>query len=104
MKKQYCMKIHETSSGNLVAACDCSLLGKTFSEKRDKIELVLYVKETFYSQSEVYFSDIIEELKKATMANLVGEKLIAGLLNNHIISLKDVKRIAGIPHIQLFVL
>ena len=80
MKNIYCMKIHETSKGKLIAACDFSLLGKSFSETINGIEISLDLKKDFYFESKVSLSKIIEKLKEVKMANFVGNNLINSLI------------------------
>ena len=100
----FAIKIHETSKGKLIAACDKELVGKTFSEPYKNIELTLNITPEFYQETVVEFKQICKELETAKMANLVGNKLIQKLLESGKIGAEEVKKVSKIPHIQLFFL
>ncbi len=92
--KKFWMKIHIIREEYMVAACDYELLGKEFKEGN----LRLYVSPRFYGGKVVDEEKLIEELKKATIGNLVGENAVeagrkAGVVGN-------VKKISGVPHAQ----
>ncbi|HIK00085.1 TPA: DUF424 family protein [archaeon] len=83
----------------LIAACDSDLLGKTFhdSEKGLKLE----VKKDFYGGSEISAEEFGKQLKKATIANLVGEKTISKAIDLGLVATSSVLKIQGVPHVQI---
>lgn len=80
----------------MVAVCDPHLIGKKFSEGK----LFLDVNEAFYKGELVSRDAAVDYLKRATVANLVGEIAVrcgkeAGLIHDD-----GVMTIEGIPHAQ----
>ncbi|MEN3035166.1 MAG: DUF424 family protein [Candidatus Methanosuratincola sp.] len=80
----------------MVAVCDPQLLGKKFSEGR----LLLDVNEAFYKGELISAEAAIDYLRKATVANLVGEFAVrcgkeAGLIHED-----GIMTVNGIPHAQ----
>jgi hypothetical protein len=91
------IKEYSTQGEILLAACDEDILGKTFSEG----ELELVVSEKFYGGEKVKGEDLISHLKKATIANLVGKKVIEIALELSLISEDCIIKIDGVPHAQI---
>ncbi|MBC7127360.1 MAG: DUF424 family protein [Candidatus Methanosuratincola petrocarbonis] len=80
----------------MVAVCDPHLLGKKFSEG----QLLLDVNEAFYKGELVSAEAAIDYLRRATVANLVGEVAVrcgkeAGLIHED-----GVMTVNGVPHAQ----
>lgn len=93
------MRIHVRGIEVLVAACDADLLGKTLREG----ELRLHVS-SFYDGEEVEEEEFIEQLRRATIGNLVGNETVAAASRAGLVSEDGVLWIEGVPHAQLFVL
>lgn len=91
------IKEYSTQGEILLAACDDDILGKTFSEG----ELELVVSESFYGGEKVDGVSFISFLKKATIANLVGKKVIEIALELRLISEDCILEIDGVPHAQI---
>jgi len=81
----------------MVAICDRSILGKTFSEG----ELRIHASESFYKGDLVSEDVTTEVLKKATIANLLGKKAVSCALKNGIITKENIITIGGVPHAQM---
>ncbi|MHA1277792.1 MAG: DUF424 domain-containing protein [Candidatus Helarchaeota archaeon] len=81
----------------MVSICDQECLGKTYREGK----LVLKVTPQFYGETLVSLEKAITELKKATIANLVGETIITECIKCGLIHKKGIIRIEGIPHAQI---
>lgn len=94
------MKIYDVRGEILVAVCDSEIVGKTFSEGDLKIE----VKESFYGTEEFGEKEVINALRKATIANIVGEKAVALAIRIGIVDKERVLRISGCPHAQMVLL
>ncbi|MBC7120536.1 MAG: DUF424 family protein [Candidatus Methanosuratus sp.] len=80
----------------MIAVCDPQLVGKKFHDGR----LLLDVNEAFYKGELVSAEAAVDYLRKATVANLVGEVAVqcgkeAGLIHED-----GVMTIDGVPHAQ----
>lgn len=92
------VKETDTPDGKLLAACDEGLLGQTFSEGG----LTLKVSEEFYKGELVPVEEFGERLKKANIANLVGEESVGKAVELGLALEESVLRIQGVPHVQCF--
>ena len=91
------MRIRNMQGEIMVSICDRECLGNTYREGK----FVLKVTESFYGNQLVSIEKALHELKKATIANLVGETIINECIKSGLISEKGVIRIGGIPHAQI---
>lgn len=94
------MKVYNVRGEILVAVCDAELVGKVFSEGKLRIE----VKESFYGTEEFEEKEVINALKKATIANITGEKAVSLAIKIGIVDRDKVLRISGCPHAQMVLL
>jgi hypothetical protein len=81
----------------MVSICDKECLGKIYREGK----FILKVTPQFYGEQLVSIEKAISELKKATIANLVGEKIVSECIKYGLVHKKGVIRISGIPHAQI---
>ncbi|MDY6771557.1 MAG: DUF424 family protein, partial [Candidatus Nanohaloarchaea archaeon] len=91
------MKVHQTSDGKLVAACDEDVLGKEFTEG----EKQLIVAESFYKGEKVDLLAVLDELEGAHTTNFVGNELNDELVDSEIVQPDEVDHIDGMAHSQL---
>lgn len=84
----------------LVAACDTNLLEKTFSQG----DLNLTVSSEFYDNLRGDEKMLKEYLQRATIANLVGKKVIMCALKQGYITKENIIHIQGIPHAQFLIM
>ena len=84
----------------LVAACDTDLLGQRFCEG----DLTLTVSPEFYDDFRGDEDMLKKYLQQATIANLVGKKVIAYTLKQGFITKNNIIHIQGIPHAQFLVM
>jgi hypothetical protein len=96
-KKGIVAKVYHQSGEVLFAACDQEILGKSFEEG----ELQLVVHTSFYDGFSIDEDGLIQHLKASTIANLVGENVIACALKAGLISDDCIIRIQGVPHAQI---
>ena len=96
-QKKIYLKEYHLRSDILIAVCDAELIGKRFEERG----LFLTITESFYKGEEVTESEVVNSLKRATIANLVGERAIKCALDNHLIEEANVIFVAGVPHSQI---
>ena len=82
----------------VVVVCDEELLGKKlkFKEKGITIE----VSEKFYGGKLVDESVVLKLLQKATIANLMGKKIVELASKNGFIAEENIILIDGVPHAQ----
>ncbi|MHA1593606.1 MAG: DUF424 domain-containing protein [Candidatus Baldrarchaeia archaeon] len=91
------LKIWNLGNQIMVAVCDENLLGKKFRDGDLKLE----VKEDFYGGELVPIEEGVKAVKKAMIANIVGENIVRELIKENLIVEEAVIRIAGIPHVQI---
>lgn len=94
------MKVYKVRGETVVAACDREILGQKFEEG----ELVLDVKKSFYYEAYVTEQTFINSMKVATIANLVGERVVSLAIREGYIDEENVIKIKGIPHAQMALL
>ena len=92
------MKIHTDEDKKVLSVCDTELIGKTFEEGDN----ILNLAESFFNGSKASIESIIAETKSCNSAHLVGNNLVAGLLENKIIEEHHVKEISGNSHVMIF--
>lgn len=99
MKIAYLKKI-TSPAGEIIAACDKELLGKRFEQ--GKLMLDLKKNAGFYKGELHTKKEVKEKIKGAHSINLIGEKTVGIAVEEGIIEAKNIKRIAGIPHVQIY--
>ncbi|MFH0922952.1 MAG: DUF424 domain-containing protein [Candidatus Micrarchaeota archaeon] len=97
------VKVHRRVSQGyertVVALCDAKLLGKKFRSANFVLDLQAY--RAFYDGERVTESQAVELLKNSGNANIVGPKSIKAAekaFNTKLV----IKKIAGIPHTQVY--
>ncbi len=93
------VKVVKVKNEVLVAICDEEILGKTFEDK--KRGLKFEVKESFYKGLKIELEDSIKFFEKASVVNMVGEKIVEKAVRKGFIEPSGIVWIAGIPHAQL---
>ncbi len=83
----------------IVAICDKEILGKCFEEEEKQI----HVREGFYKGELVSLDEGLEAMRNATIANIVGKRIVSGALKAHLIHERAIIRIQDVPHAQLVV-
>jgi len=92
------VKIFEVSGEFMVAICDENVLGLNV---RDDKGLVLNVNEEFYKGQLMSLEEGINILKRATIANIVGENIVKKAVEEGLIHEDSVIYVLGVPHAQL---
>lgn len=90
------LKIYTTSQGLLLAGCDAELVGKKLCEGKLKLD----VSKEFYCGEEVDEKTFLNQLRNASIGNLVGKRVVKLAIENGYIDKKCVIKINGIPHAQ----
>jgi len=93
------LKIHEiVGEGSVVAACDAELIGKTL--KGEHCDLV--IDPSFYGDTVASEEEVLEALKSATNANIIGDKVCHLAIQAGIIDESICMEINGILHAQIY--
>ncbi len=96
----YSVKTHYVNGEVVVAVCDIELLGKELWDKERGISL--YINPEFYAGKIVdNIEEVIREVERATIANIVGKRVIEELCKRYPSIRKYVKVIGGVPQIQI---
>lgn len=100
-------KVHERLDRHgvkrsVTAVCDKTLLGNVLRQGDAVIDLKTYRK--FYEGEAVTVQEAGELLKLARNINVVGEKAVQAALEALPISKASVKKVAGVPHVQVYYL
>ena len=84
----------------ILAACDAELLGRVFREGDAVLDLQKY--RSFYEGGKVTQGELAVLLKESVNINLVGKKTIAVAGKCMKLSPAGVKKIGGVPHLQIY--
>lgn len=90
------LRERETPQGLLVSVCDRDVLGETFEDG----EVSLTVEAAFYDGDRVDADAVVESLKRADVANLVGTRSVAVAVEAGIIDEANVLDIGETRHAQ----
>lgn len=93
------VKVTKTRGETLVAVCDEELLGKTLVD--EERTLSFKVGESFYKGLKMELKDSLEYVKTASIANLVGSKIVKAAISSRLVNPLAVIAIAGVPHAQI---
>ncbi len=94
------LKMYRHGKDVLVAACDADLLGKSFQEK----DICLTVTKEFYDDIRGDEDLLQQYLTQATIANLVGRRVVECTLKMGLITKENILTIDGVPPAQFLVL
>ena len=94
------MRVQEKGKSVIVALCDRELIGKEYCEGELVLDLKAYA--SFYKGNAVDEEEAVLALREATSINLVGKKSV-GLAKKLGLAGKDeIRKICGIPHVQVY--
>ncbi|MEK6970864.1 MAG: DUF424 family protein [archaeon] len=96
--KTIVFKHHTNDLGEVLAAADAELIGKTLKEGK----ITFIVSKTFYSGEEITEDELGVQLLEAGNINLVGEKCVNTAMRKGILGEKNIIRIQGVPHAQVY--
>lgn len=94
---QLYMRTRNVQGELMVSICDRECLGKTFREGK----LILKVNSQFYGEKLVSIEKALSELKRATIANIVGADIVNECIKSGLVHENGVIHIDGIPHAQI---
>ncbi len=96
--KMFRAKVIRTPEATLVNVCDGDLLGKEFREG----DVILRVAPSFYGGDEVDEATLNRLLDEGDIISLVGERCIGVAVKRGLATWSSVKRISGIPHLNIY--
>ncbi len=97
---QMYMRIRNIQGELLVSICDQECLGKIYRDGK----YILKVTPQFYGDQLVSIEKAMVELKKATIANLVGATIVNECIKSGLVHKSGVIHIEGIPHAQIIIM
>lgn len=90
-------RAYDTDQGLLVAVCDEDLVGRTFRDGEVRLE----VSEDFYGDDNAAREEVVEGLRDAAIANLVGEGAVEAGVEAEVVDTENVLYVDGVPHAQM---
>ncbi|MGP8158656.1 MAG: DUF424 domain-containing protein [Thermoplasmata archaeon] len=93
------MRVHRVRSEFVVAACDADLLGRDLPVG-DQGRTVK-VSAQFYGERRVSREELIWALQRATIANLLGERVLQVAAEGGFVSADGVGTLGGVPHAEI---
>jgi hypothetical protein len=90
-------RLIKTRFETLVAICDEELIGKEIKIEKN---FSTSASERFYKEKLIDEKEALDLMEKATIGNLLGERIIKLAIEKNIISPEGVILIGGIPHAQ----
>ena len=81
----------------LVAVCDAELLGKTILGGR----VPFNVSEEFYKGVPGSVEEAVEAMRRATICNLVGKRIVDAAIAKRLVHQKAVIYFGDVPHAQI---
>ena len=91
------LKIYQLDREVMVAVCDEKHIGREYSDEK----AMLKVAKEFYGDSKASYEEIVNALKEATIANIVGEESVACAVAAGVIDTGHIIFIANVPHAQM---
>lgn len=87
------LKIHKQELGQVIAACDEDILGKTVQGKKIKI----HISDGFYKGELKKIEDVVLILQRSNNFNIAGSKIIKACIQHGLISEDSVLYFGDIP-------
>lgn len=94
----YAARTTRYSDSLMINVCDADLVGKTLSQGK----LVVSLSRDYFQQEVIENDKAADLLKKCSIANLVGEKIVALAISMGLAKEASVKHICGIPFLMIF--
>jgi uncharacterized protein len=94
------MRVHRVRSEFVVAACDAELLGRDLRVGENG--RTVKVSEAFYGEREVSVEELLWALERATVANLLGERVLRIASEHGHVGEGATTELGGVPHAEIF--
>ena len=95
--EQFYLRIFKEKKFVMVAACDKSILGKTFREGKKKLEVAT----RFYGGDLCTVDETMQAVEAADIGNLVGGKVVKAAVRRGLADPDAVIEIDGVAHVQI---
>jgi hypothetical protein len=100
MTDKFWFKIHHAPNGVIIAAiCDEELLGKDILIGN---KVVKKISESFYGGVLITEEEVFKRIENATIINMLGDRIVKKAIQYGLVSSKNIFKIGGISHIQIF--
>lgn len=90
------MKVHRTGGGLLVAACDEELLGREIKIGMGR----QLISSSFYGSTRVELPALLQNLREASIANLLGERAVRHAVEAGIVTEEATGFLGDVPHAE----
>lgn len=95
----FVMRIHKVRSEFVVAACDAELLGRELPlDGGGRVTVTRH----FYGERQVTKEELLWALERATVANLLGARVVAVAAEGGHVEPTATGRLGGVPHAEIF--
>ncbi len=96
----FVMRVHRVRTEFVVAACDADLLERDLPVGDSG--RTVRVSSQFYGERPVSSEELLWALERATIANLLGEKVIAVAVKGGYVAPGSAGTLGGVPHAEIF--
>lgn len=94
------MRVHRVRAEFVVAACDADLLGRDLPVGDGG--RTVRVSGQFYGERRVSKEELLWALERATIANLLGERVLALAREGGFVGPEGTGFLGGVPHAEIF--
>jgi hypothetical protein len=94
------IRVHKTSQGTIIAACDKELLGKVLEEGDRHLDLIKYADFYGKASSESELTKLLEG--EYDSINLVGKRAVSVAIKLGIVEQSNVMHIKKVPYLQVY--
>jgi uncharacterized protein len=98
----FVMRVHRVRAEFVVAACDAELLGRDLPV--GDAGRTVKISSHFYGERRVSKEELLWALERATIANLLGERVLRLAEEGGFISPGGSGTLGGVPHAEIFAL
>lgn len=96
----FVMRVHQVRAEFVVAACDAELLGRDLAV--GDAGRTVRVSAQFYGERRVSREEVLWALERATIANLLGERVLRLAEEGGYIGPGGAGTLGGVPHAEIF--
>lgn len=94
------MRVHRVRAEFVVAACDAELIGKDLPV--GTAGRTVRISGQFYGERTVTKEELLGALERATIANLLGERVLQLALEGGFVGPGGTGLLGGVPHAEIF--
>ncbi len=94
------MRVHRVRAEFVVAACDVELLGRDLPVR--EAGRTVRISAQFYGDRQVSREELVWALERATIANLLGERVLKVAEEGGFIAPGSAVSLGGVPHAEIF--